>query len=340
MKNKIILQKNISLSDHSNYKIGGPAGHFFEAKKVDEIGKALDLWRQTAAKTRRNRNAVFILGAGTNILFDDRGYEGLILKPKIEFIKKNGRDNLLLRVGAGVLIEDLLNFAISKNLSGLEWAGGLPGTLGGAIRGNAGAFGGETKDMIKEVVSLDISGRNPKIVRRKNKECDFGYRSSFFKNQSLGKLPPSSKLRRAGGTREIIIEAVLVFKKGDKKSIREIVNKNINHRKERQPLEYPNIGSIFKNVDLKKVPKNVKKEFSAVIKTDPFPVMPAAHLISEAGLKGVSFGGAMVSSKHPNFIINVSKATSNDVKNLIGLVKKKVKSKFDVNLEEEIEYLS
>jgi UDP-N-acetylmuramate dehydrogenase len=327
-ENKVILRKNIPLSKYSNYKIGGPADYFFEAKKVDEIIKALDKWR--SFRTSRNKkNNIFILGAGTNILFDDKGYKGLIIKPKIEFIKKDGRDNLLLRVGAGVLMRNLLNFAISKNLSGLEWAGGLPGTLGGAIRGNAGAFGGKTKDIIKEVVSLDISGRNPKIVRRKNKECDFGYRSSIFKKQSLGKL----------GTREIIIEAVLVFKKGDKKSIKEIADKNVNYRKEKQPLEYPNIGSIFKNVNLKKIPKNKKKEFSAVIKTDPFPVMPAAHLISEAGLKGACFGGAMVSPKHPNFIVNVSKATSSDVENLIKLVKKKVKSKFGVELEEEIGYL-
>ena len=96
---------------------------------------------------------------------------------------------------------------------------------------------------------------------------------------------------------------------------------------------------LFKNVDAKKAPKNKIKEFESVIKTDPFPVIPAAHLISEAGLKGISFGGAMISPKHPNFIVNVMNASSNDVKNLIELTKYEVKNKFGIDLEEEITYL-
>lgn len=317
--------EDVLLSKYSNYKIGGPAGSFFEAKKVDEIGKALNMWRQTAIKIRQDKNAIFILGAGTNILFDDKGYDGLIIKPKIEFIKKEGRDNLVLRVGAGVLTRDLLNYLIPKNLSGLEWAGGLPGTLGGAIRGNAGAFGGEIKDIVKEVISLDISGRKPKIIKRSASKCLFGYRSSIFKINK---------------NKEIIIEVVLVFKKGDSGAIKSVVEQNINYRKERQPLEYPNIGSIFKNVDLKKFPKGKEKKVLASVKKDPFPVVPAAYLISETGLKGISFGGAMISPKHPNFIVNVLNASSADVKGLIKFVKIKVKDKFGVKLEEEIEYLS
>lgn len=216
----------------------------------------------------------------------------------------------------------LLNRSIAKSLSGLEWAAGIPGTLGGAIRGNAGAFGGEIKDVIKEVISLDISGSRPKIIKRNNQDCKFNYRSSIFKKQS-----------------EIIIEASLLLRKGNRKSIETAIKQNINYRKKRQPLEYPSLGSTFKNIDAGKIAKKQYKSFESIIKNDSFPIIPAAYLISEAGLKGISRGGAMISPKHPNFIVNVAAATSSDVKNLISLIKKEVCKKFKINLEEEIEIL-
>jgi UDP-N-acetylmuramate dehydrogenase len=315
-----MFQEGVLLKKYSNYKIGGPARYFFEAKNIDDVIKALEKWRLLAPYQIRKANfgsGVFTLGAGTNILFGDEGFNGLILKPNIQLIKKEGD---ILRVGAGVLISQLVDYLINKNLSGLEWAAGLPGTVAGAIRGNAGSFGGEMQTVVKEVVSLDISRPQAKIVRRSNQDCVFGYRSSIFKLNN----------------REIIIGAALTFKKGDKRSMQTIVEENINYRRQKQPLEHPNIGSIFKNVALKKVAKNAHKSFNSVIKNDPFPVIPAAHLISEAGLKGISHGGAMISPKHPNFIVNVLNATAKDVKNLIQLVKKEVKKKFNIELEEEI----
>lgn len=317
-----MFQEGVLLKHHSNYKIGGPARYFFEAKSVEEIIKAVE-------KARRMKTSVFILGAGTNILFSDAGFDGLILKPDIRFIKREGD---LIKVSAGVSMTQLLENLMINNLSGLEWAAGLPGTLGGAIRGNAGAFGGEMKTLIKEVTSLDISGSQVKIIKRNNQDCDFDYRSSVFKGQ------PFDKLR----AREIIVEAVLALKKGDRKPMQEIVNRNIHYRKEKQPLEYPNIGSIFKNMPLRQINtdnRRLSADIKKVIKTDPFPVIPAAYLISEAGLKGVSCGGAMISAKHPNFIVNVLTAASNDVKSLIFLAKNEVYKRFKVKLEEEIEYL-
>jgi len=194
----IMFEEKIPLSKYSNYKIGGPARYFFEARSVEEIIKAVD-------KARRMKLPAFILGAGTNILFSDEGFDGLILKPSIQFIE---RENNVLRVGAGVSVTQLLNDLMTKGLAGLEWAAGLPGTLGGAIRGNAGAFGGEIKDIIKEVVSLDISKPGGEIIKRNNQDCDFGYRSSVFK---------------ANKGREIIIEAALILKKGDRKLMQTII---------------------------------------------------------------------------------------------------------------------
>ena len=322
---KIMFEQKIPLSKYSNYKIGGPARFFFEAKNVEELKQAIDKWRQIQSYEAKPRK-IFILGGGTNILFSNKGFNGLILKPNIQFIEEvsskvnSQKSKVILRVGAGVSVTQLLNYSITKSLTGLEWAAGLPGTIAGAIRGNAGAFGGEMKDIIKGVVSLDISKPGGKIIKRNNQDCNFGYRSSVFK---------------ANKGREIIIEATLIFKKGEKKLIQEIAEKNINYRKAHQPLEYPNIGSIFKNVPLTK-----NQCLSAFpIKNDPFPVIPAAHLISEAGLKGISYGGAMISPKHPNFIVNALGATADDVKTLILLAKNEVYKKFKIKLEEEIEML-
>ncbi len=337
-----MFQEKISLKNHSHYKIGGPARYFFEAKNTEDIIKALDKWRLLAPSQIRGANlgsGVFILGAGTNVLFSDEGFGGAIIKiknSKLE-IKEDAPEEKIVKVDAGLPMAELVEFSLEKGFSGLEWAAGLPGTLGGAIRGNAGSFGGEMKDVVKEVISFDLSKPGGEFIKRSSLDSNFDYRSSIF------------KLDRKN---EIIVEALLVLKKGDKKSIREIIEKNINYRKENQPLDYPSIGSIFKNVPLAQINadytqidaenirinqrKNPRISAAFPIKSDPFPVIPAAYLISEAGLKGVSHGGAMISPKHPNFIVNVLNASSDDVENLIRLAKKQVKKKFDVGLEEEI----
>ena len=204
-------------------------------------------------------------------------------------------------------------------LSGLEWAGGLPGTLGGAIRGNAGAFGGEIKDVILEVEALDEKG-NLKTLSRK--QCNFSYRSSIFKKNNW-----------------IVLSTALKLEKGNKKLIQSITKSHIRYREEKHPLEYPNAGSIFKNCDLKKIPKKIRNNFDHVIKIDPFPVVPTAYLISETGLKGLRVGRAEVSRKHPNYIVNLGKASAKDVLKLIYLVKEKVKKRFGIDLEEEIQLI-
>lgn len=311
---KIMFEENFPLKQISHYKIGGNAKYFFEAKKAEDIEKAI-------LKAREIKEPIFVLAGASNILINDEGFDGLILKPDIRFIEKNSD---LIRVGAGVPMNLLLNELASHNLSGLEWAAGIPGTLGGAIYGNAGAFGKEMKNIVESVVVFDISKKIPKIIKRKNNECDFKYRSSVFK-QNPG--------------REIIIEAVLKFKKENPQNIREEMNRNLNYRFHKHPLEYPSLGSTFSNVSLAQIHNNIAADFEKAIKADPFPVIPAAYLIAEAGLKGVSFGGAMISPKHPNFIVNILDATAEDVKNLIQLAKNEIKNKFNIQLQEEIEYL-
>lgn len=320
------FQENVSLAKFSNYKIGGPARFFFEPKNEKEVRWAIE-------EAKKRRLPIFILGGGTNLLIDDGGFQGLVLRPHIMMLETKGTK---VTVGAGVAMADLLKFSAGKSLAGLEWAGGLPGTLGGAVRGNAGCFGGEIKDSIESIRSFDT--KTMKIITRKAGACRFGYRASIFKEL-------------AG--REIILEATLALAKGKRSEIQKTIKEKIAHREKNHPLDYPNIGSIFKNVSLdfiyKKGSDEHRKAVAAAaidycgssfsVKKDPFPVISAAKLISESGLRGVSFGGAMISAKHPNFIVNVLHANAADVKTLMQLAKVSVKKKFDVELEEEVQLL-
>jgi len=317
------FKENIVLANFSHYKIGGPARFFFDAKNEADIKWAV-------GEAKHMNLSIFVLGGGTNILFADEGSRGLILRPAITTLKGTGKR---IEVGAGVPMSKLLSFAEKKSLSGLEWAGGLPGTLGGAIRGNAGCFGGEMKDVVVSVKSFDM--KTMKTVTRTAKQCAFGYRTSIFKKKN--------------GV-EIILSATLALAKGDKKEIARATKEKIAHRTMHHQLEYPNLGSTFKNVPLTAIHQRgtprYKKALAASqiafrgstfsIKKDPFPVISAAKLISESGLRGVSYGGAMISPKHPNFIVNVLGAGSNNVKGLINLAKSSVYRKFGVTLEEEI----
>ncbi|RJQ28579.1 UDP-N-acetylmuramate dehydrogenase [Candidatus Parcubacteria bacterium] len=326
MNPMIQFRENVPLSEFVSYRIGGPARYFFEFKAIDELKNAL-------REARKRGLRLFVLGGGTNLLVDDAGFDGLVLKPGLKDLKK---EDTRFRAGAGLLMENAVAYATREGLSGLEWAGGLPGTVGGAIRGNAGAFGGEMKDVVVSVQSLDIE--TLELTTRSRAECRFAYRSSIFKERK-GK--------------EIVLESVLELLPGNPDAVKKTMWERINYRLERHPMEYPNIGSIFKNVPAgemgidTEIPKG--KEMLTVewekgggryvvpVKLDPFPVVPAAYLISEAGLKGKKLGEAMVSPKHPNFIVNLVGATAKDVRGLIAIVKEAVKEKFGVGLEEEVE---
>lgn len=321
-----MFEENVILAPYTNYKIGGPARFFFTAKNAEELTQAI-------VKAKQENLKFFILGGATNVLFSDEGFDGLVIKFALNKIKLEAGEKV--RVGASTPVKTLLDFLIEKSLSGLEWAGGLPGTIGGAIYGNAGAFGGETKDNITEVVSINVDTDSIEI--RNNADCHFGYRMSIFKERAF-----KGQDANAPGyvlPKDIIVEAVFSLKNGDQKSIAQAINEKVTYRQERQPIEYPNIGSIHKNVDLKKVPKEVAEKYVSQIKVDPFPVMPTALLISEAGLKGKTIGKAQVSEKHPNFIINLGGARASDVRELAQLVKDTIKEKFNIELEREVIFL-
>ena len=320
------FKENVSLAKFTNYKIGGPARFFFEAKTEADIA-----WAIAEAKSREL--PCFVLGGGTNLLMSDAGFRGLVLRINIGGIAAKGT---VITAGAGVPMEKLTAFAAKKSLAGLDWAGGLPGTLGGAIRGNAGCFGGEIKDIVKAVRSFNTKTMRP--VTRTAAQCRFGYRTSIFK-------------QRPG---EIIISATLRMKKGDPKKISAALKKGKMWRAARHPLEQPSAGSVFKNVPLAKIHRPKSKAYrdavrklstyyrgsSFSIKTDPVPVIAAAKLIGESGLTGKRTGGGMISPKHTNFIVNARHAKAEDILSLIALAKERVRRKFGILLEEEIQIVA
>ncbi len=307
-----MIQTNIPLKKHSNFKIGGPASYFFEFKGEEGLINGLREWKELGKDL-----PIFVIGGGTNILFSDDGFEGLVIKDSLSFIKREGD---FVSVGSGSMVDDLVSFCVQNSLSGFEWAGGLPGTVGGGIRGNAGAFLGEMEDGLIEVTSIDIN--TLKIKKRNKKECLFGYRQSVFKS--------------GNGKNEIILSVKYKLKKGKREEIKKKTQEKIDYRIDRHPLDLPSIGSTFKNIDVKKVPKKVLEEFKNSIKPDPFPVIPVAKLLVSLDYKGREIGGAKFSEKHPNFIVNFNNAKAKDVIALVNLAKKEIKEKYDIKLEEEI----
>ncbi|OGH06704.1 MAG: UDP-N-acetylenolpyruvoylglucosamine reductase [Candidatus Levybacteria bacterium RBG_16_35_11] len=312
-----MIKKDISLKDYSNYKIGGLASYFLEVLSINDLVTGLKEWKEMKIS---NLNPPFVLAAGTKVLIDDKDYNGLIIHNKISGIERDGNT---IKSGSGVKTSDLLNFCMQNSLSGLEWGAGLPGTIGGAVRGNAGAFKGETKDIVLNVSSLNFSTLKTSVWS--NKECKFDYRDSIFKSGE--------------GKNEIITEVLLKFTVGNQNEIKNKVEKLVNIRETKHPMGYPSLGSTFKNIPCDTLPEKLNEELKDCIKTDPFPLISVVKLLSLSGLKGARIGGAQISEKQPNFIINLGNASSNDVKALIKLAKERVMHKFGIKIEEEIVYL-
>jgi UDP-N-acetylmuramate dehydrogenase len=301
------IRENVLLRDYTTFKIGGPARYFFIAKSKEGLKNAI-LW------AKKKKLLFFILGGGSNVLFSDKGFNGLVIK--LQNTQYEIRNTKII-AEAGVPLQKLVLETAKRELSGLENLAGIPGTLGGAICGNAGAFGKEIGDLVEEVKVLDVGSSKLEVKKLRNKGCKFGYRDSIFKKKE----------------KWIILEAILRLKKGKKKEIEEKIKEILKLRKEKQPLEFPSAGSVFKNVPIEKVSKRIREKFREKIK-DGF--LPAGVLIEAAKLKGFQIGGAKISEKNANFIVNVGEAKASDVKELIEKIKKEIKKKFKIQLEEEI----
>ncbi|OGI17647.1 MAG: UDP-N-acetylenolpyruvoylglucosamine reductase [Candidatus Moranbacteria bacterium RIFCSPHIGHO2_02_FULL_40_12b] len=306
----IKLEKNISLSNYTTFRIGGPAKFFIEVKNEEELLEALDY-------AKKNNLDFFILGGGSNLLVSDKGFDGLVIKMhNSSFLIHNSS----LECGAGVPLAKAVRESVNSGLTGLEWAAGIPGTVGGAVRGNAGAFGGNASDVVKKVSVLNTEELG--IKNYELSDCNFKYRDSVFKqNKNL-----------------IILSAVFKLQKGNKEEGRKKIQEIIKKRISVQPQGMPSAGSFFVNpvVNNPKIIEEFEKETGKKSKESK---VPAPWLIEQADLKGRQIGGAKVSEKHANYIVNTGNATAEDVIMLASIIKQQVRDKFGVELKEEVQYL-
>ncbi|KKP71361.1 MAG: UDP-N-acetylenolpyruvoylglucosamine reductase [Candidatus Moranbacteria bacterium GW2011_GWE2_35_2-] len=306
---QIKIQKDVLLAPYTTFKIGGPARFFVEVKNEEELIEALEY-------AKENNLEYFILGGGSNILVSDKGFDGMVIKLQDTRYKIQDTN---ITCGASIAISKLVIESVKNSLTGLEWAMGIPGTVGGAVRGNAGAFGGEIAQNIVSVRAVKIFNTESKIIKLKKEDCKFSYRNSIFKED----------------TGWIILSVIMNLKQGNTEvsntKIKEIVRKRIK----KQP-KYPSAGSFFKNPFVKneKIIQEFEKE-TGVKNSDR--KIPAGWLIEQVGLKGKKIGGAQVSEKHANFIINTGDATAEDVIILSSLIKQKVRTRFGVQLQEEVQ---
>ena len=285
------IEENISLKKYTTYRTGGVASCMVYPKNTQRLVKLI--------RFLKNENVSYkILGNGSNVLFSDKPYQGVIIKldefNKIEFFGKNK-----IKVGAGVPLIKVSILAAKKGYTGLEFASGIPGSIGGSVYMNAGAY---KSDMGYVVERVKVLTPDLKVIQLENKEMAFHYRTSFLKTHP----------------NYICLEVVLKLRKGQKEAIEEVMKERRERRLETQPLEYPSAGSVFRNPE-----GNY-----------------AGKLIEDAGLKGIQHGGAMVSNKHANFIVNKENATSEDIKYLIDLCHDTVLEQTGIDMKIEQEFMN
>jgi UDP-N-acetylmuramate dehydrogenase len=261
----------------------------------------------------------FILGGGSNVLFPDKGFNGLVIKIEMHKIEINDNE---ISAEAGAKLSDIVKLSQDNSLKGFEWAAGIPGVVGGAVCGNAQAFREKMSDSIKEVEALNI--KTLKIIKFSNTQCRFKTKNSIFKNNK----------------NLIILSAVLKLEKGDKDETNEIIKEHLSYRKKYHPINFPSAGSVFINQNNKIKNKNILEKYPKIREFNEKGIIHVGYLIEECGLKGKKIGQAEISNKHGNFIVNLGGAKSKDVSSLIKLIKQKVKNKFAVSLKEEIQIVS
>ena len=284
-----ILEENVSLETLNTYRIKTHTKYLLHPRNEQDV---LHFFKYAKEKELD----FFILGNGSNVILSDTMYDGVILK--LDQLKKIEYQEHEVTVGAGVMINFLARDILEHGLSGLEWASGIPGTVGGSIYGNAEAYKVSTFEYLKSVRYITPDGN---IKTSFKEEISHAYRTSFFKEN------PGY----------IILEATFVFPEGEKEKSLTIIKDRLQRRLASQPLEYPSAGSVFRN---------------------PAPDMPSGKLIDDLGLKGKRIGDAMISVKHANFIINLGNATGKDIRSLIQLIHDEVERVYhiDLILEQEI----
>ncbi|MBI2323537.1 MAG: UDP-N-acetylmuramate dehydrogenase [Chloroflexi bacterium] len=273
------------MSDHTTLHVGGPADIFVRVASESDLRGAI-------AVARQHEVPVFILGGGTNLLVSDRGIRGVVIE---NGWSEASVDGAVVTAASGTPAAHVAAVAARSGILGLEWMATVPGTVGGAVHGNAGAFGTETADVLVDAELMDLNGDSWVAT---NEQLGFAYRTSALQ-----------------GTPVIVVRARFRGQQGDRAEAVRRIKEMANERAAKQPLAQPNTGSIFRNP----------------------PGDFAGRLIDACGLKGHRVGGAVVSEKHANFIVNTGDATATDVRELMRLCQRTVKTRFGVDLVPEVE---
>lgn len=310
------LSENEPLRKHTNFRIGGPARYFFEATSSDAMIAAVTIASEL-------KMPFFILGGGSNVLVSDEGFLGLVIKSANRGIKI---EDTRVVAEAGALSAFVARKSAEIGLTGLEWMISLPGTIGGAVRGNAGCFGGETREHLTEVSVLQFDDEVWSRNTFRNDDCKFGYRDSIFKH--LNHQP-------------IILDATFSLSIDDAALCMQRTNETLSKRRQAQPLESASAGCMFKNftfTDEKEVQRlesdtKVPEEFMRAKK------IPAGWIVEHLDFKGVTIGDISVSEKHANFLQNKGSGTASDVVQLVSLIKMKARDRFGIQLHEEVQYV-
>lgn len=288
------VERDVVLAPYTSFGIGGPARFFFIAGSPTDIVRAVRLARRWNLK-------FFVLGGGSNILFDDRGYSGLIIKDECIGFEIYGND---VSAQSGAIVDKMVDAALGAGLEGIEYAAGIRGTIGGAVYGNAGAFGHAINEILKAAVLYTHEDR---IAIVDNHHFMFAYRKS--------------SLSESG---DVVLSVKLTLRRGDKEKLAEIINERRQFRLSRHPVGLGSAGSVFKNL------RSLE---------DPGNVTPAGKILEAAGVRGMRVGDAAVFEKHCNIVVNIGKATSSDVKTLVDNMAAAAKAKFGMDLQREILYI-
>ncbi|MBP6881975.1 MAG: UDP-N-acetylmuramate dehydrogenase [Candidatus Levybacteria bacterium] len=311
--------ENVDLSTIAFYKIGGTTRFLLEVNNAADIKDAFRFVHE------HSEFPVRVLSLGANLLIPDQPFTGITLWLNGDGSSFEVYEDSITSF-AGEAFNSLIKFSFDNELIGLEWAGGLPSSVGGAVRGNAGCFGSEIKDTVLLVKAVNMSDPEMQVKEYSHEECEFGYRDSFFKHH------PDS----------VIVSVTFQLKKATPDEIvkaQEVYDANILYRKKNHPLEYPSCGSVFKNiVDTAHVQKIIAvwPDIREQSETKWHGKIAVGYVINRLGFAGKRIGGAQVSEKHANYISNVDHARAEDVKELIHEISNSFEKTFGFVPEPEV----
>jgi UDP-N-acetylmuramate dehydrogenase len=303
----VSVSEGVLLSAHTRFGIGGPADAFVEAATEQAFAEALRVAQASGA-------AYSVIGDGTNLIVSDRGFDGIVLRLTAQAIE---RESETVLAAAGAELQALVDYSMEQGLRGLETMTGIPGSVGAAVYGNAGAYGHSIEERVQRVRFLDGAA----VRSFGPEECRFRYRESIFKEHKDW----------------IILSVELAMTPAPAAELRETAEKIFKIRLEKYPATMKCAGSIFKNLILAELPAEVRRQIPERVVREG--KAPSAYFLEQAGAKGMRNGGIQVADYHANLIYNTGDGTARELCELIGELKSRVREQFGLDLEEEVQYV-